>query len=58
MADCEYAMMDTEHLLWLLTWDCKMQEGKGLDADQVELICRIIAARKKVRAEGAQDQKP
>lgn len=47
MAGCDYAMMDTEYLLWLLTWDCKLKEGAGLSAEEVELICRIIAARKK-----------
>ena len=47
MAQHEFAMMDTEHLLWLLTWDSMMAEGDGLSVDDVELICRIITARKK-----------
>lgn len=55
MPDCDYAMMDTEYLLWLLTWDCKMTQGDGLSADDVELICRIITARKKALSDSPWD---
>ncbi|MBO5129212.1 MAG: hypothetical protein J6B95_02560 [Oscillospiraceae bacterium] len=55
MAQHEFAMMDTEHLLWLLTWDSMMAEGDGLSVDDVELICRIITARKKALFFALQD---